>query len=114
MFFCLILWLLIIFFQTDKTIPPTFTLKLKDSNTIVGKPGEMECKVSGSQPFTITWYHDGEEVRSGPNYEIAFTDNNCTLKVPTLKLSDSGVYKCKAVNKAGANETSASFIVKGQ
>lgn len=74
----------------------------------------MDCKVSGSAPFTITWYHDEEEIKIGPNYEIAFSDNTCTLKVPTLKWSDSGVYKCKVVNKAGTNETSASFIVKGQ
>lgn len=87
---------------------------MKDYQPIVGKAGEMDCKVSGSAPFTITWYHDGEEIKTGPNYEITFSDNTCTLKVPTLKLSDSGVYKCKAVNKAGTNETSASFIVKGQ
>ncbi|KAJ8416945.1 hypothetical protein AAFF_G00328230, partial [Aldrovandia affinis] len=96
----------------DKIIPPTFTRKLKDTNTIVGKPGQMDCKVSGSPPFTISWYHDGEEIRSGPSQEISFSDNSCTLNVPTLKLTDSGMYKCKAVNSAGASETSASLFVK--
>lgn len=101
------------YFYTDKIIPPTFSRKLKDTQSIVGKSGELDCKVSGTSPFTISWYHDGTEITSGPNYEIAFSDNTCTLKVPTLKLSDSGAYKCKAVNKAGTAETSSTFVVKG-
>lgn len=97
----------------DKTIPPSFSRKLKEYNMIVGQVAEMECKVSGSPPFTVSWYHDEEEIQSGPNHDISFSDNSCSLKVPTLKLSDSGLYKCKAVNKAGSSETTASLSVKG-
>lgn len=101
------------FCQTDKTVPPSFSRKLKDTQNIVGKAVEMDCKASGSAPLTISWYHNAEELKSGPNYEITIAENTCTLKVPTLKLSDAGTYKCKAVNSAGTAETSASLVVKG-
>lgn len=81
---------------------------------MVGQAGEIECKVSGSPPFTISWYHDDVEVQSGPNCEVFFSNNSCTLRIPTLKLSDSGLYKCKAVNRAGSSETTASLLVKGE
>lgn len=80
----------------------------------MGKPHVLDCKVSGSSPFEISWYHNGEEIRSGPSYEISFAENTCTLTLPVLSLTDAGSYTCKAVNIAGGTETSASLVVKGQ
>uniref|UniRef100_A0A7N8WQU6 Immunoglobulin domain-containing protein n=1 Tax=Mastacembelus armatus TaxID=205130 RepID=A0A7N8WQU6_9TELE len=77
-------------------IAPSFIKPLVDMQEILGSFIQICCKISGSLPISVE------------------CENSCTLRVPTLKLLDSGVYKCKAVNKAGSTETTASLVVKGQ
>uniref|UniRef100_A0A669E905 Ig-like domain-containing protein n=1 Tax=Oreochromis niloticus TaxID=8128 RepID=A0A669E905_ORENI len=79
----------------------------------VGKPGEIECKMTGSAPLTTSWFHNGQEINCGPNYDISSVDNVCTLRIPMIKTSDSGKYTCKALETLPGQSVSFLAKVKG-
>lgn len=94
-------------------MPPTFTKSLKRVDGNLGSNVSMDCKVSGSQPMTISWFKDDQEIKSGDKFQAEFKDSSATLRITQLEKADSGVYKCRATNSAGFKETSGTLYVKG-
>lgn len=94
-------------------MPPTFTKSLKRVDAIIGNNASLDCKVSGSQPMTIAWFKDDQEITPGPKFLAEFRDHSATLQIVGLEKADSGVYKCRATNSAGFKETSGTLYVKG-
>ena len=99
--------------QPDRIMPPTFTKSLKRVDGNIGNDVSMDCKVSGSQPMTISWFKDDQEIKSGSKFQPDFKDSSASLRVMKLEKPDSGVYKCRATNSAGFKETSGTLYVKG-
>lgn len=99
--------------QPDRIMPPTFTKSLKRVDGNIGNDVSMDCKVSGSQPMTITWFKDDQEIMSGSKFQPEFKDSSAILRIIRLEKADSGVYKCRATNSAGFKETSGTLYVKG-
>lgn len=94
-------------------MPPTFTKTLKRVDGNIGYDISMDCKVSGSQPMTISWFKDDQEISAGAKFQPEFKDTSATLRIIRLEKVDSGVYKCRAINSAGLKETSGTLYVKG-
>lgn len=86
-------------------------LKKVDGN--VGGDVIMECKVSGSQPMTVSWFKEGKQITSGMKYQTDFKESTAMLKILNLETADAGAYSCQAKNSAGHAETSGSLQVKG-
>lgn len=99
--------------QPDRIMPPTFTKSLKRVDGNIGNDVSMDCKMSGSQPMTIAWFKDDQEIMSGSKFQPELKDSSATLRIIRLEKADSGVYKCRATNSAGFKETSGTLYVKG-
>lgn len=94
-------------------MPPAFTKSLKRVDGNIDNPVSMDCKVSGSQPMTVTWFKDDQEIVSGDKFQPEFKDSSAILRIMWLEKADSGVYKCRATNSAGFKENSGTLYVKG-
>lgn len=98
----------------DYLIPPNFTKK--PHQTIQESEGQsikIEARVSGSQPLSITWFKDEQEILQTENYILLFKNNVVQLNIKKAQLADSGVYTCEASNEAGTAEVNVSVLIQG-
>lgn len=103
-----------VFPHADRMVPPSFTRRLKDTVGVLGTSCILECKVAGSSPISIAWFHEKTKIVSGAKYQATFSDNVCTLQLNSLDSSDTGSYTCVAANVAGSDECRAVLAVQGQ
>lgn len=99
--------------HADRMVPPSFTRRLKDTDGVLGTSCILECKVAGSSPISIAWFHEKTKIVSGAKYQTTFSDNVCTLQLNSLDSSDMGNYTCVAANVAGSDECRAMLAVQG-
>ena len=68
----------------------------------------FKIKVSGVPQPTVTWYHDGEPVRTDYAREI---EADGSLAIPSVELKHSGVYKAVVANQHGSEERELKLTV---
>lgn len=95
-------------------VPPSFTRRLRDTVGVLGTSCILECKVAGSSPISVAWFHEKTKIVSGAKYQTTFSDNVCTLQLNSLDSSDMGNYTCVAANTAGSDECRAALAVQGR
>ena len=76
----------------------------------VNSSHSWNCKAIGVPPITYKWFHNGRELKRSDRYLI----NNSSIKIPQVKLNDSGMYQCCASNEFKKLMTSAELQVKGE
>ncbi len=95
-------------------IKPKFVRPLINVEAIEGENIEIKCELIGIPEPKLVWYKNAQQYKPMLGSTIFYEKNVCTLTILKAKLSDSGEYKCKAVNKLGSDEVSASVAIKGR
>uniref|UniRef100_A0A3B3ZPC3 Ig-like domain-containing protein n=1 Tax=Periophthalmus magnuspinnatus TaxID=409849 RepID=A0A3B3ZPC3_9GOBI len=93
--------------------PPTFTKKIENTTTVLGKMAQFQCVVAGSPTLSVQWQKDENWILDDPKIERTFQNNVATLRVATCEASHSGRYTCQVVNDAGQDKCVASLTVQG-
>ena len=93
-------------------MPLTFGRDVLDE----GEFAQLICIVSkGDEPLTITWSMKGDEVSSEPGLSTTSLGTRTSmLTIASVGYRHSGLYTCKATNKAGSATQTAELKVNGK
>ncbi|TRY98979.1 hypothetical protein DNTS_001245 [Danionella cerebrum] len=95
--------------HTRSLDPPFFTKALEDCVVDEGNDIRLKGTVTGSQPISISWLHNGEVVRFG---KPSIVGEEAFLIVKECLPEDAGAYTCVAENIAGKTSSSAAVCVR--
>ncbi|XP_035996829.1 hemicentin-1 isoform X1 [Fundulus heteroclitus] len=73
-----------------------------NKTVLSGFPTELECQATGSPLPAVTWYKDGRPLTGAAGVPVQ--KRGQVLEIGRAQLSDAGIYRCVAVNLAGAAE----------
>ena len=91
-----------------KFVRPLSNVEASDGDNIV-----LNCESSGIPEPKIIWYKDAQPYKPILGSSVSYEKNECILTILNATISNSGEYKCKAVNKAGFDEVIAIVTMKG-
>uniref|UniRef100_A0A8D2B9D0 Hemicentin-1 n=1 Tax=Sciurus vulgaris TaxID=55149 RepID=A0A8D2B9D0_SCIVU len=76
--------------------------KMLNETVVVNNPIQLECEASGNPLPVITWYKDNRPLSGSTS--ITFLNRGQIINIESAQISDAGIYKCVAINSAGATE----------
>uniref|UniRef100_A0A8C3PW12 Hemicentin 1 n=1 Tax=Chrysolophus pictus TaxID=9089 RepID=A0A8C3PW12_CHRPC len=83
-----------------------------DYTVVLHSPLELDCSAAGTPSPTITWLKDGQPIEEGTGRKILL--NGQKFFISQAQVSDTGHYKCIAVNMAGEHEREFVVTVHGR
>lgn len=74
----------------------------------------LECQVTGTSPFEITWYRDAKEIKSSAKHSFSQLNGTLGLEVHKCGSADVGEYQCTVANEVGSCTSKATLKLKGE
>uniref|UniRef100_A0A674MVA8 Ig-like domain-containing protein n=1 Tax=Takifugu rubripes TaxID=31033 RepID=A0A674MVA8_TAKRU len=82
--------------------PPSFTKVPQPIEGLKGKDVSLDCELSGTAPFQITWFKDKKPLTESRKYKMLSEGSSVTLHVIGIEPQDVGQYECKVSNSVGS------------
>ena len=91
--------------------PPVFVSKIRDVNCTEGQPAHFDCRVEpiGDGSMQINWFHNDQPIQIGSRIHTISDFGFVVLDVDWTFKRDSGRYTCRASNRYGTAETTATL-----
>uniref|UniRef100_A0A8C7ASW7 Ig-like domain-containing protein n=1 Tax=Neovison vison TaxID=452646 RepID=A0A8C7ASW7_NEOVI len=82
--------------------PPTFIRELRPVEVVKDSDVQLECEVTGTPPFEVTWLKNNREIRSSKKYTLTDRVSVFKLHITRCDPSDTGEYQCIVSNEGGS------------
>ncbi|KAK5889758.1 hypothetical protein CesoFtcFv8_013346 [Champsocephalus esox] len=103
-------------YDKEKQQKPQFKKKLTSIRMKRSSPAHFECRLTpiGDPTMVVEWLHDGKPLEAANRLRMVNEFGYCSLDYEEAYARDSGVVTCRATNKYGADQTSATLVVKDE
>ncbi|XP_059418434.1 titin-like [Carassius carassius] len=68
---------------------------------VKGSTAQLECEVTGTAPFEVTWFKNKNPVSSDKKYSIVSKETVAYLEIKSFESADVGDYQCSISNDVG-------------
>ncbi|XP_036128071.1 hemicentin-1 [Molossus molossus] len=83
--------------------------RMLNETVVVNSPVQLECKAAGTPLPVITWYKDNRPLSGSTS--VTFLNRGQIVDIESAQIADAGIYRCVAINSAGATELQYSLQV---
>ncbi|XP_053090051.1 coiled-coil domain-containing protein 141 isoform X4 [Pangasianodon hypophthalmus] len=92
---------------------PNFSKHLSNAVVMEGSPVTLEVEVTGFPEPALTWFKNGQELRSDERMSLSHKEGKHVLFIERATERDSGQYLVRASSSAGTVSSSSVLQVKG-